>query len=88
MGQLGVAAEKKEIAFQMADGRIITREIGFAVIHVGERLTIDEVVFAKPGDLELLGARTLEGLNLAVDAAHKRLVSAGPLPAAVAFGAG
>ena len=82
LGQLGISTEKKGIAFQMADGRIITREIGFAVIRVGERLTIDEVVFAKPGDLELLGARTLEGLNLTVDAARKRLVSAGPLPAA------
>jgi hypothetical protein len=30
----------------------------------------------------LLGARTLEGLNLRVDAARKKLVAAGPLPAA------
>ena len=44
--------------------------------------TIDEVVFAEPGDLALLGARTLEGLNLAVDTAKKKLVAAGPLPAA------
>jgi hypothetical protein len=30
----------------------------------------------------LLGARTLEGLNLMVDSARKKLVAAGPLPAA------
>jgi len=29
----------------------------------------------------LLGARTLEGLNLRIDAARKKLVAAGPLPA-------
>jgi len=43
---------------------------------------IDEVVFAEAGDLALLGARTLEGLNLTVDSARKKLVAAGPLPAA------
>jgi hypothetical protein len=49
---------------------------------VGRHFTIDEVVFAEPGDLLLLGARTLEGLNLTVDSRRKRLVAAGPLPAA------
>jgi hypothetical protein len=43
---------------------------------------VDEVVFAEPGDQTLLGARTLEGLNLTVDAGRKRLVAAGPMPAA------
>jgi hypothetical protein len=40
------------------------------------------VIFAEKGDLALLGARTLEGLNLTVDTSRKRLVAAGPLPAA------
>jgi len=31
----------------------------------------------------LLGARTLEGLNLNVDSARKKRVAAGPLPAAI-----
>jgi len=43
---------------------------------------IDEVVFAQPGDMVLLGARTLDGLNLVVDAAKKKLVATGPLPVA------
>ena len=46
------------------------------------RFTVDEVVFAEGGDLELLGARTLEGLNLKVDSRNKELVAAGPLIAA------
>ena len=43
---------------------------------------MDEVVFAKPGDLKLLGARTLEGFNALVDRRRKRLVAARPMPAA------
>jgi hypothetical protein len=49
---------------------------------VDKYVTVDEVVFAEKGDLLLLGARTLEGLNLVVDSRRKRLVAAGPLPAA------
>jgi hypothetical protein len=45
-------------------------------------LPFHEIVFAGRGDLSLLGARPLEGLNLAVDAGGRRLVGAGPIPAA------
>jgi len=80
--RIGVAREKKDLRFVMANGEIVTRSVGFAIIRVGGSFTIDEVVFAEPGDLALLGARTLEGLNLTVDSARKGLVAAGPLPAA------
>jgi len=79
---IGISREKKDVQFRMANGQTITRSVGFAVIRVGKDFTIDEVVFAEPGDLTLLGARTLEGLNVMVDSARKRLVAAGPLPAA------
>ena len=42
------------------------------------------VVFAEPGDMVLLGARSLEGMNLQVDVLRKQLVPAGPILAAVA----
>lgn len=80
--QLGIQREKKDLAFVMANGTTITRSVGFAIIYVEDHFTIDEVVFAEEGDLLLLGARTLEGLNLTVDARLKKLVAAGPLPAA------
>ena len=80
--KLGVAAEKKDVAFIMANGTTITRDIGFAIIRVDKYFTIDEVVFARKGDLQLLGARTLEGLNLMVNPRQKQLVAAGPVPAA------
>jgi hypothetical protein len=41
------------------------------------------VVFAQPGDMVLLGAHTIEGMNLRVDLKNKQLVPAGPVPAAV-----
>ncbi|HXD22552.1 MAG TPA: hypothetical protein VN613_04275 [Gemmatimonadaceae bacterium] len=42
------------------------------------------MVFAEPGDSVLLGARTLEGLNVRVDPLRKELIDAGPAPAAAA----
>jgi predicted aspartyl protease len=80
--KLGIAREKKDVTFAMANGAQITRSVGFAIVRVDKYFTIDEVVFAEPGDLRLLGARTLEGLNLTVDSARKKLVAAGPVPAA------
>jgi predicted aspartyl protease len=80
--QIGVKREKKDVEFQMANGQVITRSVGFAIVRVGEYFTIDEVVFAEKGDQTWLGARSLEGLNLMVDSGCKRLVAAGPSPAA------
>jgi len=82
LDKLGIKKEKKDVAFVMANGQHVTRNIGFAIIRLDKFFTIDEVVFAEEGDLLLLGARTLEGLNLAVDPARKKLVAAGPIPAA------
>ncbi len=80
--ELGIGQEKKDLVFVMANGSKITRNVGFAIIHAAGNFTIDEVVFAEEGDLLLLGARTLEGLNLTIDSRLKKLVAAGPLPAA------
>ena len=80
--KIGVEREKKDVAFVLANGQQVTRSVGFAIIRLDKAFTIDEVVFAEPGDLLLLGARTLEGLNLIVEPGRKRLVAAGPLPAA------
>jgi predicted aspartyl protease len=79
---LGVQRRKKDAAFMMANGQTITRSIGFAILRVGEFFTIDEVVFAEPGDLQLLGARTLEGMGVVPDPRRKKLVASGPIPAA------
>jgi predicted aspartyl protease len=80
--RIGIRREKKDLLFVMANGQQVTRSVGFAIIRLDKFFTIDEVVFAEKGDLLLLGARTLEGLNLTVDPRRKKLVAAGPLPAA------
>ena len=82
LDKLDIDREKKDLPFVMANGQRITRSVGFAIIRLDKFFTIDEVVFAEKGDLLLLGARTLEGLNLAVDSKSKKLVAAGPLKAA------
>ncbi len=80
--KIGVTREKKDLLFIMANGQQVTRSVGFVIVRVDPYFTIDEVVFAEKGDLFLLGARTLEGLNLTVDPRRKKLVAAGPVPAA------
>lgn len=70
--------------FRQADGTVLARWTGAVNVSAGGIWTVDEVVFGEPGDLVLLGARSLEGLNLRVDPATRRLVDAGPAPAAAA----
>jgi len=68
--------------FRQADGTVLERWTGPAFVHVAGRRTTDDVVFGEPGDLVLLGSRTLEGLNVRVEPVTKQLVDAGPAPAA------
>lgn len=70
--------------FRQADGTIIERSAGTVWVYVANKRTADDVVFGQPGDLVLLGARTLEGLNFRVEPLTRQLVDAGPAPAAAA----
>ena len=79
---LGVQRHNKWL-FRQADGTLLERSTGGVFIHVGGKVAGDEVVFGEPGDLVLMGSRTLEGLNFRVEPMTKRLVDAGPAPAAV-----
>ncbi len=72
-------------AFRQADGTVIERSTGTVIVHVAGKKAGDEVVFGEPGDLVLLGSRSLEGLNFRVEPVLKRLVCAGPAPAAVGY---
>lgn len=81
--ELGITPERTA-RLRTADGRVVEREIAFAIVHAGGSTAPDIVVFAQRGDLTLLGARALEGLNVRVDPARKILVPAGPVPAAAA----
>jgi predicted aspartyl protease len=80
---LGVDRNRKWY-FRQADGIVLERWTGIVVIIVAGKRTGDDVVFGEPGDLVLLGSRTLEGLNVRVDPVTKQLLDAGPAPAAAA----
>jgi predicted aspartyl protease len=71
--QIEIKPEKRQPS-QLANGQHVCRDVGYAIIRVGQRKTSDEVVFAEKGDYSLLGARALEGLLLWVDAKNKKLI--------------
>ena len=74
---------EEKMRFRQANGTILERWIGIALVYAAGRRAPDFVVFGEPGDLILLGARSIEGLNFRVEPTTKQLVDAGPLPAAV-----
>jgi predicted aspartyl protease len=80
---LGIERDNKWL-FRQANGTILERWAGGARVYVAGKRTNDDIVFGEPGDLVLLGSRTLEGLNFRVEPVTKQLVDAGPAPAAVA----
>jgi hypothetical protein len=75
---------RREWEFLLRDGFVLRRSTGSAIVRVGAVETCDEVVFGEPGDPVILGARSLDGLNLRIDPLNGRLVDAGPAPAALA----
>jgi predicted aspartyl protease len=81
LAELGLARERT-VRFVTADGRRIDRPVAFAIVHAGGTSAPDIVVFAEPGDMTLLGAHSIEGLNLRLDLVTKELVPAGPVPVA------
>ncbi len=81
---IGTPIAKKDQQFVMANGQTITRSIGYVILRAGGFETVDEAVFAQPGDMAILGSHTLEGFGAVVDPRRKKLVAAGPYPAAQA----
>ena len=79
--ELGIEAVRTD-RFETADGRVLERPVGYALLSAGGRAMASVVVFGEPDDMVLLGAIGLESLNLKVDLGRKELVPAGPVPAA------
>jgi len=83
LASLGIE-RRKVWQFRQADGTVLQRSTGWASVYLAGTATVDEIVFGEPGDLVLLGSRSLEGLNLRIDPLRKQLIDAGPAPAAAA----
>jgi len=80
----GIQPRRKRL-FRMADGRTMDRDVGFCILESEGFITNDEVVFAQPGDMHLLGVRTLEGFGVTVDPLAHRLVATVTLAATNAW---
>ena len=70
----GIVPRRKR-SFRLADGRTMERDVGFCILEAEGFITNDEIVFAQPGDMHLLGVRTLEGFGVMVDSLAHRLVA-------------
>ena len=75
LSDLGVSPIDK-ISLVLADGRPVEYGIGEAMATIDGRSIPTLVVFGEDNARALLGAYTLEGLRLAVDPVHGRLVPA------------
>ena len=73
--ELGVEPVDK-IGLILADGRPVEYDIGEARATIDGRSIPTLVVFGADNARALLGAYTLEGLRLAVDPTHRRLIPA------------
>jgi len=62
-------------SFSTATKQLVTRDTGYAIVSAEGFETVDEVVFAEPGDMTLLGVRTLEGFGVMVDNIGHRFVA-------------
>jgi len=75
LNNLGVSAMDK-IGLVLADGRPVEYDIGEARATIDGKSIPTLVVFGEDDAPPLLGAYTLEGLRLAVDPTHGRLIPA------------
>jgi predicted aspartyl protease len=62
-------------SFSTATKQLVTRDTSYAIVSAEGFETVDEVVFAEPGDMLLLGVRTLEGFGVMVDNIAHRFVA-------------
>ncbi len=72
--KIGVQPRRKR-TFQTATKQLIERDVGYAILRAEGFETTDEVVFAQPTDLNLLGVRTIEGFGVMVDNIAHRFVA-------------
>ena len=72
--QIAVEPVRKR-TFVTATQQVVQREVGYAILRSEGYETIDEVVFAEAGDMNLLGVRTIEGFGVMIDNVAHRFVA-------------
>jgi predicted aspartyl protease len=71
--RMGLVALRR-MGFRAIDGSIIERDTAAVWVGSGGFSGPDTVVVAERNDMEVIGARTIEGLGLAADPVQKKLV--------------
>jgi predicted aspartyl protease len=71
--QIGLVPRRRR-SFAPATGEVVSRGVGYAILAAEGFETIDDVVFAEPGDAHLLGVRTIEGFGVTVDNIGHRFI--------------
>jgi predicted aspartyl protease len=66
---------RRQRSFSTATRQVVTRDVGYVILAAEGFETADEVVFAEPSDMILLGVRTIEGFGVAVDSVAHRFVA-------------
>ena len=79
LAELGVSPVRTS-TFELGDGRTVDMGIGRALATINGASEVTLVVFGSEGSTPLLGAYTLEGLQLTVDPVNQRLTPAERLP--------
>jgi predicted aspartyl protease len=72
--RLGVRPARR--TSRVIEGRVVEREMACVYIAAGGFSAPDLVGMAGPGEIEVLGTRTIEGMGLVTDSVGKKLVPA------------
>ena len=73
LSRLGVSPSRK-MGFRTIEGHLVERDMATVYVSTDKYSVPDVVVMAEEGEMEVLGAHTIEGLGMAVDPVQKRLV--------------
>ena len=71
--RLGVTAFRR-MGLRKIEGRLLERDMATVYISTDKYSVPDVVVMAEEGEMEVMGAHTIEGLGMAADPVQKRLV--------------
>lgn len=71
--KLGIEVVDK-ITIELADGRLIERNIGNAIVEVEGKVRSTPILFGQEGDATIMGLVTLEACGLTVDTVNRKLV--------------
>ena len=72
---LAFAEDVRKRSFTTATKQMVIRDTGYVILSAEGFETVDEVVLAEPGDMSLLGVRTIEGFGVMVDNIAHRFVA-------------